>query len=510
MTSLSDLPVNRRVNIHDATAPSPLFAGSSHRPTTQPREVTKSPTDERSPTISPRVVHWPTVYQIRDMVTRQLAKAVSPSASEATRKQQGRSIIPQEIRTFREDETFRGGNTIADRDIDTYAAAVESTIFGYGRWEHLMTHPDYAGWENIEMIGHDVVRMVYSDKVVLADPVADSDDELIDQVRYLATYHPTTPKDFKPGMAGMTLALGEKYRLHAMANLGSAPSIVIRQHNHRQVTLEELAALGMMPPHVAEFLRAAIQAKLSMVVGGAQGSGKTTLTRALGEAIPTAEGVGVIESDPELFLDKLPGRHGFRHWVAQQGSAEALGPRGKPVGEVSLEDLLRESLRQSLSRVIVGECLGPEVAVMFQAMQVGAGSLSTIHAHSALNIIERIAVAAGMGSTGLTIDDAYRQITTNIHLLVFIGTRDNRSTGGTFDRWIEEIRAIEGFTENSLSMPASDAIYRAGSSRMVTNIPAPLMTQLQNTDWGRNNPTAQKAQENPTEGAAGSWGSGTR
>ena len=96
----------------------------------------------------------------------------------------------------------------------------------------------------------------------------------------------------------MTLALGDRFRLHAIGfGLSFRPSVTIRQHTLTDVTLRDLAEGGMMPLEVARFLHAAVLARKSIVISGDQGAGKTTLLRALIAAIPDTERFGTLETD---------------------------------------------------------------------------------------------------------------------------------------------------------------------------------------------------------------------
>ncbi|HLQ82143.1 MAG TPA: CpaF/VirB11 family protein, partial [Bacillota bacterium] len=359
---------------------------------------------------------------------------------------------------------------------------VDSAIFGYGRWQPLMDDPDV---ENIEIRGHDNVFLVYADRIEEAAPVADSDEELIEQLTFIATYA-RTPKPFSPAHPEMTLNLEDRFRLHAIAfDVVDRPTIVIRQHKFTGLSLPELAARGMMPSHVADFLAAAVRAHRSIVVSGNQGVGKTTFVRALAMAMEPGEAVGVIETDAELFLHKLPGRGRVVNFTAREGSGEGVGPDGRPLGQFTVQQHLSASLRQNLSRIIVGEVRDVEAASMFQAMQTGAGSLSTIHAQHSQATVERLVTAAAIGGA-MGQADAYRQIAVNIHLIVHLAAVDERGRGGEYRRHVNEITEIHGFAERSdgttSSMPAMARLYTAAEGQLHSELMSP---DLRNDTVGR-------------------------
>lgn len=361
-----------------------------------------------------------------------------------------RRVVADHVRTL-----HRAGAALWSPDQEQgYVSAVEDSVFGYGRLQPLLEMPTV---ENIEIHGCDSVVVQYGDgRRQQMPPVADSDEELVEAVRFLGQNgQPSRP--FDDTHPAMTLALGERFRLHAIGfGLSYRPSVVIRQHTLTDVSLAELAAGGLMPTEVARFLDASILARKSMVVSGDQGAGKTTLLRALINAIPGGERFGTLETDYELMTHRQSGRENILALQARSGHGETAG--GSPVGEVTIADLMPEALRQNLSRLVVGEVRGGEAAAMFEAMQAGTGTLSTTHSHSAESTIDRLASRVAQGGV-LTIDEAYRQIAHNIHLLVYVRLQDETWKGGVRRRFVSEIRQITRATENG--RPVTHLTYSA-------------------------------------------------
>jgi pilus assembly protein CpaF len=452
------------------SAPAPIFG-----------QITTSPTIGRRPRLTsapPRPIDftdidWALVYRIRHTVSDRLSEETGQlladgQIDEVTRVQIGRDIIAHVVKQHSDDAVLTGDrdNQIGTGDLERYTRAVDSAIFGYGRWQPLLEDLQV---ENIEILGHDRVFMVYADKIVRVAPVADSDAELIEQLQFIAAYS-KTPKPFSEAHPTMTLNLEDRFRLHAEAFVTDRPSIVIRQHSFAGVPLEELRATGMMPSNVYDFLVAAVLAKQSIVISGIGGAGKTTFLRALAMEMDPEESVAVVETDPELFLHKLPDRPRIRNFTARDASGEGVTPDGRPIGEFTVQQHLIEILRQNISRIIVGEVRGNEAATMFQAMQVGAGSLSTIHAQHADATIERLVTAAALGGV-MTQIDAYRQIAVNINLIIHLGTEDLRSQRGSLRRYVNQITQISGFRDSAdgngtTYMPATDLLYEAHSPHL--------------------------------------------
>lgn len=284
------------------------------------------------------------------------------------RRVSGRAVIRQVVHNHAERLSEEGEALWPLALEDRYAAAVENAIFGYGRLQPLFEIPDA---ENIEIHGWDSVMIQYGDgHREPHPPVADSDEELVDAIRFLGeTANP--PRPFDDAHPTMTLALGDKFRLHAIAfGLSFRPSIIIRQHILTDVTLFDLAEDGMLPGELARLLHAAVLARKSIVISGDQGAGKTTLLRALIAAIHPSERFGTLETDYELLTHLQQGRRNILALQAKIGLGE--NSAGREVGSWSVADLIPEALRQNLSRLVVGEVRGVEAGAMFEAMQAGA------------------------------------------------------------------------------------------------------------------------------------------
>jgi pilus assembly protein CpaF len=369
----------------------------------------------------------------------------------------GRAIIRRVVADHVRSLHRSGAELWSPTQEEAYVNAVENAVFGYGRLQPLLEMPDV---ENIEIHGWDSVVIQYGDgRRERMPPVAENDAELVEAIRFLGqNSEPSRP--FDDTHPTMTLALGERYRLHAMAfGLSYRPSIVIRQHTLTDVSLADLAQGGLMPYEVAQLLDAAILARKSMVISGDQGAGKTTLLRALIKSIPLNERFGTLETDYELMTHLQPGRENILALQARVGHGETSG--GSRVGDFTISDLVPEALRQNLSRLVVGEVRGGEAAAMFEAMQAGAGTLSTTHSHSAESTMDRLASRVAQGGV-LTVEEAYRQIAHNIHLFIYVKLVDETWKGGVRRRYVSEIRQVTRAIEHG--RPVTHLTYHATGS----------------------------------------------
>ena len=409
----------------------------------------------------PREVDWGIVVTLRRRAAAEISERVEHHQDEyarampqADRRLMGRAVIRQVVRAHAE-QLQASGAALWDMDVEeAYVRAVSSAVFGYGRLQPLFDIPTA---ENIEIHGCDSVVVQYGDgHREKHPPIAESDEELVEAIRFLGEQaRPSRP--FDDAHPTMTLALGDRFRLHAIGfGLSYRPSVTIRQHLLTDVGLPELVDGGMLPEQLARYLHAAVMARQSIVISGDQGAGKTTLLRSLVAAIPANERFGTLETDYELLTHLLPGRRNIIALQARIGQGEVVA--GRRIGEVTVADLVPEALRQNLSRIIVGEVRGAEAGAMFEAMQSGAGTLSTTHSHSAASTMDRLASRAAQGGV-LTVEEAYRQIAHNINLFVHVQLVDDTWRGGARRRLVSEVREVTGALENG--SPVTHLTYNA-------------------------------------------------
>lgn len=408
-------------------------------------------------------VEWQSVVALRRVAAEQIGAASQAWLNERNspmpaddRRVRGRAIIRSVVHAHAE-RLSEQGEALWPLELETrYATAVENAIFGYGRLQPLFEIPEA---ENIEIHGFDSVMIQYGDgRRVEHPPIADSDEELVDAIRFLGeTASP--PRPFDDAHPTMTLALGDRFRLHAIGfGLSYRPSVIIRQHILTDVTLADLARDGMLPTSAAGLLRSAVMARKSIVVSGDQGAGKTTLLRALIAAIPPTERFGTLETDYELLTHLQHNRRNILALQAKIGLGESAA--GREVGSWSVADLIPEALRQNLSRLIVGEVRGAEAGAMFEAMQAGQGTLSTTHSHSASATIDRLAARVAQGGV-LTMEEAMRQVAHNITFIVHVVLDDQTWRGGIRRRYVSEIRQLTGSIE--ADRPTTHLVYRAAT-----------------------------------------------
>ena len=209
------------------------------------------------------------------------------------------------------------------------------------------------------------------------------------------------------------------------------PSITIRKFAEDPFRIEDLIRFGTLNSKMAEFLRACVEGRMNIVVSGGTGSGKTTTLNVLSSFIPNDERIVTIEDAAEL---QLPQPHGVRL------ETRPANMEGK--GEVTIRDLVKNSLRMRPDRIVVGEVRSGEALDMLQAMNTGHdGSLTTGHANSPRDMLARLETMVLMSGMNLPVKAIRDQISSAVHLIVQQSRLINGSRKITY---ITEVLGMEG------------------------------------------------------------------
>jgi pilus assembly protein CpaF len=188
----------------------------------------------------------------------------------------------------------------------------------------------------------------------------------------------------------------------------SGPLVTIRKFSQKRLNLEELIRIGSLSGDAVEFLTRCIEAQLNMLISGGTGTGKTTLLNALSAAIPNSDRIVTIEDAAELQLNQ---QHVLR--------LEARPKNIEGEGEITIRDLVRNSLRMRPDRIIVGEVRGSEALDMLQAMNTGhEGSLCTVHANTPRDALARIETMVLMAGFDLPVRAIRQQVASALDLIV--------------------------------------------------------------------------------------------
>ena len=202
------------------------------------------------------------------------------------------------------------------------------------------------------------------------------------------------------------------------------PLVSIRKFSKKPYNLKKLVEVGALRPAMSEVLAAAVNARITTIISGGTGSGKTTMLNALSAFISDKERLVTIEDAAELQLQQ-----------PHVGRMETRPPNVEGRGEIRQRELVKNALRMRPDRIILGECRGEEAFDMLQAMNTGhEGSMATIHANTPRDAISRLEQMIGMAGMPMTIASVRGQIAAAIRADRAAAAPVRRQAQGHLDR----------------------------------------------------------------------------
>lgn len=213
------------------------------------------------------------------------------------------------------------------------------------------------------------------------------------------------------------------------------PTLTIRKFSKTPMTIERLIKYGSITAEIAEKLELLVKAKYNIFICGGTGSGKTTFLNALSNYIPKDERVITIEDSAEL---QIVG-------VANLVRLETRNANAAGVGQITIRDLIKSSLRMRPERIVVGEVRGGEALDMLQAMNTGHdGSLSTGHANSTQDMLSRLETMVLQGAPGLPLEAIRQQIASAVDIIIHLSRLRDKS------RKTMEITEVVGYKDGQI------------------------------------------------------------
>jgi pilus assembly protein CpaF len=214
------------------------------------------------------------------------------------------------------------------------------------------------------------------------------------------------------------------------------PCLSIRKFSKSAMNFEQFARMGTVSPGMARALEIAARCRLNIIISGGTGSGKTTLLNALSSTIEPTERIVTIEDAAELQLQQP-------HVV----QLETRSPNLEGEGKITQGDLLRNALRMRPDRIILGEVRGPEAFDMMQAMNTGHdGSMSTVHANSGRDALDRIENMMLMANANLPLAAIRGQMVSALDMII----QTERMRDGV--RRVTEIIEVIGLEDDVFSL----------------------------------------------------------
>ncbi|MBN2795027.1 MAG: CpaF family protein [Clostridia bacterium] len=300
-------------------------------------------------------------------------------------------------------------------------------IIGFGPITRYLEDPDVT---EIMVNGPKQIFVEQSGKLQLADAVFKDNNHVLHVIKKIVSAIGRRIDESSP-MVDARLKNGSRVNAIIPPLAIDGPSITIRKFSEDPFMVEDLIGFGTLNSKMAELLRACVEGRLNIIVSGGTGSGKTTTLNVLSSFIPDDERIVTIEDAAELQLIQT-------HIVRLETRPANI--EGK--GEISIRDLVKNSLRMRPDRIVVGEVRSGEALDMLQAMNTGHdGSLTTAHANSPRDMLSRLETMVLMSGMNLPIRAVRDQVSSAVDLIV---QQSRLQDGSRKITYITEVLGMEG------------------------------------------------------------------
>lgn len=300
-------------------------------------------------------------------------------------------------------------------------------IIGFGPITRFLENPDVT---EIMVNGPKQIFVEENGKLKLSDAVFKDNNHVLHVIKKIVSAIGRRIDESSP-MVDARLKNGSRVNAIIPPLAIDGPSITIRKFSEDPFMVEDLIGFGTLNSKMAELLRACVEGRLNVIVSGGTGSGKTTTLNVLSSFIPNDERIVTIEDAAELQLIQ-------DHIVRLETRPANI--EGK--GEITIRDLVKNSLRMRPDRIVVGEVRSGEALDMLQAMNTGHdGSLTTAHANSPRDMLSRLETMVLMSGMNLPIRAVRDQVSSAVDLIV---QQSRLQDGSRKITYITEVLGMEG------------------------------------------------------------------
>ncbi|HEV2413711.1 MAG TPA: ATPase, T2SS/T4P/T4SS family [Candidatus Dormibacteraeota bacterium] len=332
------------------------------------------------------------------------------------------------VRTHLDRFLLEDGIVLNPQEKSALADIILRAAVGYGPLDSLLHDRSVS---EIMVNGPDEVFIERRGVLTKAEVRFEDENQLLETIRRMVA---TTGRHIDGLNPMVDARLPDGSRVNAIIRPAAihGPALTIRKFKDAVLGMEDLKHEGSLSPAMGEFLQAAVLGRMNILVSGGTGSGKTTSLNVIARFIPHNQRVITIEDAAELQID-------HPHVIA----LEHRPPNVEGKGELTIRQLLRNSLRMRPDRILVGEVRGAEALDMLQAMNTGHdGSMSTIHSNSARDALSRLETMVMMASIDIPFEAVRAQIASAVNLIV----HQARMPDGR--RKIAQIAEVVGYDAN--------------------------------------------------------------
>ncbi|MCT8972697.1 CpaF family protein [Microbaculum marinisediminis] len=339
----------------------------------------------------------------------------------------GREELAGEIRPFVREYVREQSVVVNARELEQLVSDVADEMLGLGPIEPLLKD------DNVTDVLINTHRQVYIERFGQLEltPIRFKDEAHLIRIINKIVSAVGRRVDESAPMVDARLPDGSRFNAAIKPVAVDGPLVSIRKFSRHPYSLEKLLEFGSIRPAMIELVTAAVQGRISVLVSGGTGSGKTTMLNALSAHISHKERLVTIEDAAELQLQQ-----------PHVGRLETRPPNVEGRGEIRQRELVKNALRMRPDRIIVGEVRGEEAFDMLQAMNTGhEGSMTTIHANAPRDALSRLEQMVGMAGMPMDQRSIRGQIASAIRLVIQV---QRLSDGGRRIISISEITGMEG------------------------------------------------------------------
>ena len=367
-----------------------------------------------------------------EVATREMTQRIVDHVRDAIQDTPDRSQLSDaKLRSLVEQRTTEAlaaeGPELGRRAVSAIRRSVADELLGFGPLQTLL---DDHTVSEIMINGHETVFVERSGRIERVESTFDTAEQLRLVVERMVQTSGRRVDQSSP-MVDARLPDGSRLNVVLPPLAVDGASVTVRKFTASHLTSAELVSRGALTEEAARFLHAAVHQRMNILVSGGTGTGKTTMLNILSSHIERSERVVTVEDAVELSLD-LP----------NMIRLEARPANTEGAGQVTIRDLVRNSLRMRPDRIVVGEVRGAEALDMLQAMNSGHdGSLSTLHANAPRDALRRLETMVLFAGVDLPLRAIREQIASAINVVVQLArTRD----GSRIVTSITEVVGLEG------------------------------------------------------------------